>query len=175
MQHLRYWLVGAVALLLLIACLGYYWAWGGFRPLLISQEQLGQIQICGKELQGAFLDAQIGQLMQQVHADLEAGKLQGELVLLLIGDTQVREEVTAFAGVITTANSCPSGYQTRSFDFPLTVRATVRAYPSVAPNPDQVRDRLEAYASQSGLELDTLTIDRYPAPDSIITEVPVRQ
>lgn len=159
---------------------GLYVSLGGFKDVEIHTLQTtGKRILTGVSYHGSIRSAQLDSVFERTRLLHQQGQLRGELGAMYFEvpeKMRKKGEIKAFIGVWESDSSqaLPAGFTRRVIPSPRVVQARITAHFLVSPAPDDVQERMRAYARQKKLTLENFVMEKYLSDQSIILEIPVR-
>lgn len=155
-----------------------YFTRGGMIKPVITKVETQPFTMIATTYRGMGKDKALRNIIRQTHEYLEKGQLKGYLTIVYQGNPDTRRDsINILIGVITADTNnvqLPVNYRFKHIPTMRTVRAELKAHVSVAPNPEKVNEMLVGFARKSGLELDTIYIEKYFSEEHIISEIKVK-
>lgn len=165
-----------IASLLIIFLIVYYFL-GGFNTIEIQIVNAENYVIAGKTYQGPFEEDSLKNIFFQMRAYIDHGQLQGTVSVVNYDlDYASVDSIHQLIGILVdTPASGPEDIQTDTLIAQKAVRAIVHAHPIVMPRPDQVIEKIKAYARENAITLKDYSVEQYIADNEIWVDVPLVQ
>lgn len=163
------------SLILFILSAGYYYL-GGLNPVPIEVAEVPSFALAGRSYRGTTTDAALRKLMQEVHQEVETGKLRGTFMVGYLGNPDRPDTLNVWVGarlpsLADTSEVRQAGWQVRLFAGGKAMQATVKAHPLVAPSPVRINEKIREKARREGVELQNIITDEYQEDQTVITTI----
>jgi hypothetical protein len=168
--------LAAIFLVFLGLIMLYFQRGGGVQPQLYKVQTMA-FYIAGTKYEGKSTDKKLQNILRQAHEYRDSQQLKGTLAVVYEGNPDANKVIKATIGIIvedTAGLRLPEGYQLRLFPAMRTVRAETKAHVSVTPNADKINEAIRDFARKSGLNLDTLYIERYYNEEHTTADIKVK-
>src|SRR5690606_16542050 len=129
----------------------------------------------GKTYQGPFKEDILKDYFFQMQAYVDNDQLEGT-VSVVNYDLEYSSSDSIYQLIGILIDTPPIGFEDIQVDTLIAqkvIKAIVHAHPIVMPNPDQVIDKIKAYAKKNALSLKDYSIEQYVADDEIWVDVPL--
>ncbi len=169
-----------IYLALIFGCLAIilfsiYYGIGGFDPVIVYESEGGKRTVVGKHHIGKFPPRRIRKFLEEAKAQIDNGKLKGDLTLVdFQNDTIGPDSTHLFIGAsfdeIRNILEIPSGFSYQEFQTDRIYKVFITQHPLVQPLPNEIKTLMENKARESGRKLQPLTFDIYYGDGSLRTE-----
>jgi hypothetical protein len=157
---------GAVILFFGIGVLIFY-LMGGFNPIEIQTEDLGQIELSGIQFRGRPQDEALREAFEKIEV---LKKLNPESTIHTIYFSEPAgkmDTMEVFVGLETKWVGTEEGLKRISFEADKAIVATLKAHRFVMPGPLKVKSRIEGYANGKKLPQPEVFVDRIIGPNEV--------
>ncbi len=165
-------IIGAI-LVILLSVAGYAWL-GGFRSEKISKVSNQLRVVYGTTYQGKYGDLKLREIVVKTKQLLEDPARSGHLVVINY-DSTASENINQLIGVISpdASSEALQDLTQDTLSAGTYLRIQLYGHPVVRSIPEQVNQKLKAYAEQQQLTLGKEVIEHYFGSDSMWIEYPI--
>ncbi|ERM84774.1 hypothetical protein P872_23995 [Rhodonellum psychrophilum GCM71 = DSM 17998] len=170
---MKKWIIGGF--LLFLIALGFYQfdRMGGFNEIVIDIQEIEAIDLTGIYFKGVPEDEAIG-LAFQTMGDLQS-KASGSTLhtIYFVEPAGKRDTMEVFVGLEDRFILESEGFSKQSFPAGTSVVAHIEANRFVMPSPNKIKQKMEAFALENGLNKPKVFIDMLLGPDEVRVVAPI--
>lgn len=151
---------------------------GGTNEVVISEEQVANYTLVGKDYIGRYRDTELRDIYFDLKGKVDNGELKGILTIInyeMDPDSTKSGFIHQFLGVSVAENKTQylEDYSTTVIPVQAVLKAKVKAHNLVMPKPESVEKQLHSYAKERNLVLQNFTIEQYVSDRELDIVIPV--
>lgn len=159
---------------IILILLVIYYQLGGFNRIEIQQVETDHYIIAGKTYKGRFQEDTLKNYFFQMNELVANDQLEGTVSVVSYGLTP-SDSIHQLIGVRIHGSPypLPKAIQLDTLLAARVLRAIIRAHPIVMPSPEQVVEKIKAYAQENAFSLKDYSVEQYIAEDEIWVDIPL--
>ena len=151
-------------------CLIIYAFLGGLKEVKLSVISDKVYHMVGNQFNGQIESDTLKSLFFGAKTLLEKKQVDGTLAILYFKDAeQGRDSIECFTGILLTRKpgSVPEGMEYKAFSSKGAVKARFDGHRLVTPNPSQIKEKVDRFATQNNLKLQRIFVEKYFSDNAI--------
>lgn len=159
-------------LLVFLCLVGLYWHWGGFNPVKISLSNCRDFVLYGVDYKGTAQDERLGKAFRKVEASRNEFPLS---TIYFKEPSGKRDTLHVFIGVEKRYGQSDSiTWDRLEITCKRALKAEIHRHRFVMPSPENIKEKIKAFAKKEGLELKGVFLDQIIGPDMVEVWAPLQ-
>lgn len=166
-----------ISILVIIAASVIYAQLGGTKDIEIKKINTNGYLLMGKKYEGKRSSKAFGKLMNEVADLVKTNQISGNFAVYhFINPDSEQDTLNSLIGIIVADSSqvTPNGFTFAKLASQEVLQATLKSHWLVSPNPAEIAQKLQAYASANKLTLVDTILEKYHQDKEIITEITIK-
>ena len=151
-------------------CLIIYAFLGGLKEVKLSVISDQVYHMVGNEFNGQIESDTLKNMFLGAKRLIEEKQVDGTLAILYFKDAEEgRDSIACFTGILLAGKpgSVPEGMEYKTFNSKGAVKARFDGHRLVTPNPSQIKEKVDRFATQNNLKLQRVFVEKYFSDNAI--------